>query len=163
MLRKKEKNYPKPMKVHGWVIDPVAQTIRAKMFVDQHFLEEAYAFIGCELIEGVSRFEVSGLNGKQAVKVKSSYDMLYVDEEALLKKNDDPWFGVPSKFSQPLKGRGIILGVDADGNSCSAGNDIEVYKRLIVWLEGPELQHQWKKNQQEWASLKELVAKGGRA
>ena len=69
-------------------------------------------------------------------------DAMYCDEEALFK----PFEGgiIMEGWSQPIIGNVLILGTDADGNSCDAQTCIEDLKKQIKFLTHQEIvTYQW--------------------
>lgn len=57
-------------------------------------------------------------------------DCIYVDDEGLFKEGHDHWFRLHG-FPDPLKGRGLLVGTDREGDSVSPSLDIEQLRRNV--------------------------------
>jgi hypothetical protein len=103
------------MTITEYLLNPADQTIRA---VQRHFDDwKAIApLIGAGLFT-TAYFTARG-------------DLVYVDDEGLLKKPE--WFFSIAGYRQPLSGKGLISAVRADGNSVSARLTIEEAARSIL-------------------------------
>jgi hypothetical protein len=76
-----------------------------------------YRLIDADLFEAV-RFD------------PDSYDVVYVDEEGLLGGNDHGWFMIDGT-AQPLKGFGLVLGGNDDGESVEPKISLEELRAKV--------------------------------
>lgn len=67
---------------------------------------------------------------------------IYVDEEGLLKLNEDTKFFVYGEYPQPIVGHGLIMGHDDKGNSISTTLTVEEVKEKVKFLTLFEVQTQ---------------------
>lgn len=84
-------------------------------------LDSIYKAIGCDTIEAVHSYILQG------------GDIIYVDEEGLLKDEPGPFF-VLNGFHQPLAGNGLVLGTDEEGDSCDAETPIAVIMDAVEFI-----------------------------
>jgi hypothetical protein len=68
-------------------------------------------------------------------------DVIYVDDEALLKNTDDivGAFFIDIYPAQPLFGHALIVGTDLDGNSTDTSFSIEQISDMVHFLERDEI------------------------
>jgi len=97
----------------AYLIDPFEQSVQEVNYFGDY--TEIYKHIKCDL------FTVVGLNNKG--------DCVYVDDEGLLK--DNQMFFKIQGYPEPLAGRGLILGTDEEGDSCSATLSFEDVRQMI--------------------------------
>ena len=69
----------------------------------------------------------------QIVRIGDDGDAIFVDEEGLLKPCDR-WF-ILRGFSQPLAGKGVVLGSDDEGETTSAKTSLITVRGLIRFAE----------------------------
>lgn len=84
-------------------------------------LDSMYKSIGCGTIEAVHSYVFQG------------GDIMYVDEEGLLKDEPGPFFRIIG-FHQLLAGNGLVLGTDEEGDSCDAVTPLAVIMRAVEFL-----------------------------
>lgn len=61
-----------------------------------------------------------------------SYDVVYLDDEGLLKPNPGPFFRL-AQYPNPLCGRGLVLGVNYEGASVAPQVTKEFLQSIIQW------------------------------
>lgn len=64
------------------------------------------------------------------VMLNREEDMVYVDDEGLINGNPHGWF-VLKGYGQPLKGKGLVLGTDVEGNSVAPTINLGALYNLI--------------------------------
>lgn len=102
-------------------IDPRTRTIEA---IDTPAnLDDLYRLIETDIVEAVN------LGRKQ---------MLWIDEEGLLRKEVKPFFSFVGYEDKPLCGVGVILGVDDDGDNIDTTLSVPDIFARIVWLDDIE-------------------------
>ena len=90
--------------VTGYLIDPWEQKVE-KVTLSNNNNEKIYELIGAR------PFEVVGVNKKM--------DGIFVDEQGLYREMKCPWLLSTDWGKQALVNRGLMLGVDQDGQSTS--------------------------------------------
>jgi hypothetical protein len=61
-------------------------------------------------------------------------DAIFVDDEGLLKLNENSKFFFIEGYHQPLAGNGLILGTDEEGESVNAKSNLEDIKNRVKFL-----------------------------
>ena len=64
------------------------------------------------------------------VRINSDHDTVFVDDEGLY--TDKASFMLKS-YPTPLKGKGLVLGVDDEGDSIEPVMSYETLKSMIIW------------------------------
>lgn len=82
-------------------------------------LQDIYGLLDCQLIT------TAAFNG---------HDTIYCDDEGLLHGPVYQFFGV-SGNPQPLAGRGLVVGLDADGNDCGPHLSLDEVKARTFFIE----------------------------
>jgi len=59
-------------------------------------------------------------------------DVLYADDESLLRENIEGCFSFP-EWNYPIVGNGILLGSDEEGDSADVKTTIEELESKIIW------------------------------
>lgn len=90
-------------------------------------IQDIYNQLECDMFEVV---RIDGVND------------IYVDEEGLLKLNEDTKFFMYGEYPQPIVGHGLIMGHDSKGNSISTTLTIEEVKEKVKFLNLFEVQTQ---------------------
>lgn len=102
-----------------WIIDPYVKAVGIVELSRNHILQDMYRLIGCSMVDA-GRYP--GLVGD---------DMLYFDEEALLKGVFTPMF----RFGgYPLVGRALVIGTDCLGNEKSPETRVSRLIEMVAWL-----------------------------
>lgn len=70
-------------------------------------------------------------------RVYPNGDGIFVDDEGLL-KNPQHFF-MHRNYPSPLTGKGLMLGVDAEGDSVAPGTDLETLRKDIVFVSRDEV------------------------
>lgn len=106
--------------VTGYLIDPVACTVtQVPVSVeDGSGLADIYKHTQCDCID-LARIGPAG-------------DAVFVDDEGLLKE-PECFFGV-ADYPNPLAGRGLVLGCDAEGETISPAASFDDIKRSVVFF-----------------------------
>lgn len=86
----------------GYLIDPEANTVQRVTVGDYKTI---YKWIGCDCFD-VARFAQNG-------------DGCFVDDEGLLVQRPPTDFFVLPGYPEPLAGKGLVMGVDDEGESIS--------------------------------------------
>lgn len=84
-------------------------------------LDSIYKAAGCGTIEAVHSYVFQGS------------DIMYVDEEGLLKDEPGPFFAI-NGFRQPLAGNGLVLGTDEEGDSCDVETPLAVIMDAVEFI-----------------------------
>ena len=106
--------------IAAYLIDPSTQTIEPVTLTRKPTpLAELYQLLGCKLVTAVPIDE---------------HDSIYVDDEGLINGPVRQFFGIRGN-GQPLAGRGLVLGIDDDGNDASARITLSELRRRIVFIE----------------------------
>ena len=108
------------------LIDAVKREVREVEY--NGTLENIYDLVGCDIVE--------------APRVEDNGDAVYVDEEGLLKPQQN--FFVYDGYPQPLAGNGLLLGVNGRGESISPKTSIETVRRKVKFMNLGEVR--------EWAA-----------
>jgi len=95
------------------LIDPFTQTIEEVDYSGDY--KDIYTLIECDLFTTVYCLE----------------DTLFVDDEGLYVK-DQRYFKVAG-YAQPLAGRGLLIGTDADGENTDAKTRLNILEKVIQW------------------------------
>ena len=109
----------------GYLINPIDRTVKE---VEFDGLDSIYKLLDCTCIDAA---RLAPYNG----------DGVYVDDEGLLKEEPEYFFKI-SGYPGTLAGKGLLHGVDDDGNSTAPKRDISEVAILFVttWILG-DLQH----------------------
>lgn len=98
------------------LIDPKARTITPVEYTGDY--KEINAHIEADLFD--------------VVRLYPNGDGAFVDDEGLLK--DPEYFWAHRNYPQPLAGRGLLLGVDAEGESIAPGTDLDTLCGDVVFF-----------------------------
>jgi hypothetical protein len=113
----------KQNKMKAILIDTQNQTVR-EVEVEQKNgspLQSMYQHIGCELVD--------------VVNIDDKNDV-FVDEEGLLKLDDNSRFFILDGFFQPLAGNGLIVGLDSkNGKSISTTLTVEEVAEMVIFAD----------------------------
>lgn len=82
-------------------------------------IQDIYKQLQCDT------FEVVGID---------DFNDLYVDEEGLMKVNEESKFFMIDGYKQPLVGHGLIFGHDRSGNSTSTTFSVDEVRKRITFL-----------------------------
>jgi len=82
-------------------------------------LQQIYKLLGCQLITPAAL---------------SDHDSIYCDDEGLIKGPVYQFFGVRG-YPQPLAGRGLVVGIDDDGNDEAPRLTLEEVKARTYFIE----------------------------
>lgn len=99
----------------GYLISPMDYTIQ-RVKLDEW--QDIYRWIEADTFEPL-RFNADG-------------DMVYVDENATLRKQPNNNFFIMNPFPDPLIGKGLILGTDIEGESIDPSVSWEKFKSLNI-------------------------------
>jgi uncharacterized membrane protein len=115
--------------VHAVLIDPATQTISNVDYNGQ--IEHMYKLLNVDVVEVVDM----GAEGD-----------LWVDEEGLFKVTPATMFIVSDLLHQPIAGRGLILGVNADGETIAAPHDADYYRDKFTYTPAAQIKNdaRWK-------------------
>lgn len=92
-------------------------------------IQDIYEQLGCDLFEVVRIDEINDI---------------YVDEEGLLKLNENSLFFRYEGYPQPIVGNGLILGHNKRGDSTSTTLTLEEVKQKVTFLTMEEVRSQVK-------------------
>jgi len=102
--------------MRGFLIDPEAKTITE---VDHNGdYKQIYEFIGVDCFTVVQMDDVN---------------CVYVDDEGLL--NNPRYFFTIQGYHQPLAGKGLVLGVDEEGETIGTNLELEDLQKIIRFTE----------------------------
>lgn len=105
----------------AYLIDPKEQTVTQVEYTGDY--TNIYTHIEADLFD-VARLYRNG-------------DGAFVDDEGLLKEPDHFW--VHRNYAQPLAGRGLVLGVDDEGNSVEPKTTLEELTADVFFVSREEL------------------------
>jgi|AntRauTorcE11897_2_1112592.scaffolds.fasta_scaffold44713_3 hypothetical protein len=118
------------MKTTGILIDPVTRTIETVDVIGDY--TAIYPIIDVSTFTvvpfGIGLYEDS----PECEDGEETDDGIYLDDEGLMKSGTKVW-KAPSLYPQPLVGKGLIMGTDADGNSVAPEIDIETVRKAVQW------------------------------
>lgn len=104
----------------AYLIIPETRSIEAvEMRGGSDHLQDIYRLLDCQLITTAALDE---------------HDTIYCDDEGLLHGPVYQFFGV-SGNPQPLAGRGLVVGLDADGNDCAPRLSLAEVKERTYFIE----------------------------
>lgn len=66
-----------------------------------------------------------------AVELNDKRDVVYVDDEGLLK--DPVYFFTVEGYGQPLAGKGLVLGTDGEGETVEPTLSLETLTQMVGW------------------------------
>jgi hypothetical protein len=105
----------------GILIDPIAKVvsdIEVGPPSTVETLHEVYRVMECDMIQ----------------PIYFAHDVLYADEEGLMKKDPGPFFGIED-YPQPLCGRCLLFGYDAGSMEDTDVNMTrEEVEKIVTWL-----------------------------
>lgn len=104
-------------KLYGYLIDPVEQTVTEVPYSGNY--EEIYQYIGADA------FDVA--------RVNEHGDGIYVDDEGLINGKQQAFFQIQG-YHQPLAGKGLYMGCDAEGETVAPYATLEEVKDSIRWV-----------------------------
>ncbi|GAB2549687.1 DUF3846 domain-containing protein [Spirosoma aerophilum] len=99
----------------AFLIDPTSQTITE---VEQNGLEDLYKLIGCDTVCAVPL---------------AAGDAIYLDDNGLYVDSPMPSFSYQG-YSQPLTGKGVVVGCDEEGDDIEPNHSLTQLERRITWL-----------------------------
>ncbi len=73
-----------------------------------------------------------------AVRINDQDDSIYVDDEGLINGNPHGWFMFEG-YPQPLRGLGLVLGLDDEGESVSPKCSLEWLRQRIKFIDDSAL------------------------
>ena len=103
--------------MRAYLIDPFARTI-TEVDYDGNY-RSIYPLIEAECFEAVSFGEKD--------------DAVFVNEEGLINGKPQEYFQIKGTPT-PLAGKGLVLGCDAEGDSCSPTIMLEALTALVEWV-----------------------------
>lgn len=77
-------------------------------------------------------YELIGQDCFDTVRINREGDVVYVDDMGL-SRPDQRFFRLDS-YPQPLAGKGLVLGVDYDGDSVAPKISLSELKRIVSWV-----------------------------
>jgi|OM-RGC.v1.024047335 hypothetical protein len=107
--------------INAILIDPAAMTVSPVKV--ENTLQAYYALLQCSMVEAI-RGPVLGTDG------------IYVDEEFLFTRSacPAPWWHIEGAHMTPARGRGLLVGTDADGDDVDAATPLETILGRLLWL-----------------------------
>ena len=106
--------------IAAFLIDPDKRTIEPVTLTRKpNALAEIYELLGCKTITVVHL---------------DDHNAVYVDDESLLSGPVYQFFGVKG-IGQPLAGRGLVVGIDEDGNDASPKQNLDQLRARLVFIE----------------------------
>jgi hypothetical protein len=72
------------------------------------------------------------------VRINADDDVVFLDDEGLINGNPDGWF-VFSGYNQPLRGKGLVLGTDNEGESVEPTIALEELRSMITFPSDEEV------------------------
>lgn len=105
----------------AYLIDPAARTITQVEYTGDY--KNIYTHIEANC------FDVA--------RVYKNGDGIFVDDEGLL--NEPEHFFIHRNYPNPLAGKGLMLGVDDEGESVEPGTDIETLRNDIAFVSRDEV------------------------
>jgi hypothetical protein len=113
--------------MNAYLIDPLTRTVTPLALPDGNVraeLDAIYTAIGC--------------NNVDAVRLDYG-DGIFVDDEGLISGNPDArgYFALAG-YPNPLCGRGVCIGSDAEGDSTSPRITLEALTALVLWVDPAE-------------------------
>lgn len=133
--------------VTGYLINPEQQTIEAVSLTGgAHHLDDMQRLLECRII---TLAPLDGIDG------------IYCDDEGLLRNDVQHFFGVRGR-TEPIAGRGLVLGVDGDGFDISPSLTLEALRERVCFVRpyaGGFWSRQWANAPHAWElnSLKGLL------
>lgn len=103
--------------MRAYLIDPALKTVTEIEHNGNY--KQIYEFIEAPL------FTVLNINDQG--------DAVYIDDEGLL--NNPRYFFILNGYNQPLAGKGLVLGVDSEGDSCDPQITLDELKSRISFAE----------------------------
>lgn len=111
--------------MQAFLIDPSQKTIEPVEYTGK--LEHIYRLIEARLF-AVSQFDAD------------TGDAVYVDDEGLLTGEPERLaFFMVDGYSQPLAGKGLVLGVDAEGRSVAPTITLQALQERVSWYSGSQV------------------------
>lgn len=101
----------------AYLIDVASRTITETDYSGDY--KDIYRHLGC------STFDLARID---------EGDGIFVDDEGLLKGPVYNFFAIRG-YTQPLAGKGLVLGSDAEGESIEPQIPIAWYRKRLVWIE----------------------------
>ena len=103
--------------MRGILIDPFARIITEIDYTGD--FNQIYKLIDCEMFT--------------TVNVTDAGDTLFVDDEGLINGKPQEFFGWYG-YSQPLAGKGLLLGSTFDGESADTTLTVDFVRENVAWL-----------------------------
>jgi hypothetical protein len=100
----------------AYLIDPFAQTITEVEYSGDY--KQIYSLIDADLFT--------------ACQINRFGDTVFVDDEGLFKQNRE--FFLINGYSQPLAGKGLVLGSNDDGESIEPSITIDQCRAFVDWI-----------------------------
>lgn len=105
--------------IKGILIDPFAKTVTDFDLNKDGGFEEINTAIGSHTFTSAA--------------VDHESDTLYVDDEGLFKENQKFFFLPNFSPYQPLAGKGLIVGIDDEGDSSNVKTTLQEIQNQILW------------------------------
>lgn len=105
----------------GILIDPFTRTVSAISLPTPHDYRNIYRVIACELFD--------------AVRIGDGFDSIFVDDEGLLKPAEGQAYFMFDGLPNPLAGKGLVLGVDDEGEDVSPAITLEQVAAKVEWID----------------------------
>jgi len=111
---------PNKAPVRAYLIDPANRSIEEVTLTQKpSALAELYKLLDCSTITAVT------LDDKETV---------YCDDEGLLKGPVYQFFSFKG-FDEPIAGKGLVIGIDRDGNDASPTQSLENIRQRLLFVE----------------------------
>jgi hypothetical protein len=128
----------KNTRVEAILLDPVKQRITKIEFSG---ITQLYQIIGCDAIQGFKSYWIG----------KHNDEVMYFDEEALIKNTDETRYAVghtmlPVESVTPIIGKVVICRVLENGTHADTSHETHEISRLIRWYAIPTRKDQNKTN-----------------
>ena len=129
--------------IHGYLIDPFAETVTKVAYegdftcIYKHIKASLFTTVWLESRKDSMSVEKNFLDTDYHLSLSSPsvIDAIFVDDEGLFK--DDQRFFMLRGYHEPLAGRGLVLGANAEGDTTSPKITMEKLTELIsfgdVW------------------------------
>lgn len=106
--------------VTGYLINPEARTIAPVEFLGgANHLHDIQKALDCRIITSTSLDDTDGI---------------YCDDEGLLRDDARYFFGVRGR-AEPIAGRGLVLGVDAEGYDTAPSITLEALRERVFFIQ----------------------------
>lgn len=99
------------------LIDPFEQTIIQVEYTGQY--QQIYDLIDAETFD--------------CARINEQGDGIFIDDEGLIREKPQAFFW-HKNYPQPLAGKGLVLGVDDEGESVAPFTTLDEIKRDVKWV-----------------------------